>query len=92
MSDKFTGTQAASMVERYKYFRGPEGNSQSNSLEVSSQTPDAEDINKDYNLDQSENYNQYEGKLNSGSLTLGQNNIVDVKTVQASFQNGQTSR
>lgn len=92
MSDKFTGNQAASVVQRYKYFRGPEGNSQSNSLEVSTQTPDSEDINKDYNLDQSESYNQYEVKLDQGSLTLGQNNIVDVKTVQAQFQNGQTSQ
>lgn len=92
MSDKFTGGQASSVVQRYKYFRNPEGNSQSNSLEVASQTPDAEDINKDYNLDQSESYNQYEVNLDQGSLTLGQNNIVDVKTVQAQFQNGQTSQ
>lgn len=92
LSDKFTGTQASSLVQRYKYFRGPEGNSQSNSLEVSSQTPDAEDINKDYNLDQTENYNQYEVNLSQANLALGTNNIVDVKTVQATFQNGQTSQ
>ncbi|WP_425550382.1 cell surface protein SprA [Chryseobacterium ginsengisoli] len=89
LSDKFTGNQASSLVQRYKYFRGPEGNSQSNSLEVSSQSPDAEDINKDYNLDQSENYNQYEVNLDQGSLALGTNNIVDVKTVEATFQNQQ---
>ncbi|NML57775.1 T9SS outer membrane translocon Sov/SprA [Chryseobacterium cheonjiense] len=93
MSDKFTGNQASSVIQRYKYFRGPEGNSQSNSLEVSTQTPDTEDINKDYNLDQSESYNQYEIRLDQGSLVLGPgNNIVDVKTVQAQFQNGQTSQ
>ncbi len=91
LSAKFTGTQASSLVQRYKYFRGPEGNSQSNSLEVASQTPDAEDINKDYNLDQSENYNEYQIKLDQQSLVLGQNNIVDMKTVQAQFQNGQTA-
>lgn len=91
LSAKFTGSQASSLVQRYKYFRGPEGNSQSNSLEVASQTPDAEDINKDYNLDQSENYNEYQIKLDQASLALGTNNIVDVKTVQAQFQNGQTS-
>ncbi len=92
LSDKFTGTQAASLVERYKYFRNPEGNSEANSLNVASQTPDAEDINKDYNLDQTENYNQYVIKLDQPSLTLGgDNNIVDVKTVKATFQNGQTS-
>ncbi|WP_431612568.1 cell surface protein SprA [Chryseobacterium sp. 'Rf worker isolate 10'] len=92
LSDKFTGTQAASVVERYKYFRNPEGNSEANSLNVASQTPDAEDINKDYNLDQTENYNQYVIKLDQPSLSLGSNNnIVDVKTVKATFQNGQTS-
>lgn len=91
LSDKFTGSQAASVVERYKYFRNPEGNSEANSLNVASQTPDAEDINKDYNLDQSENYNQYVIKLDQPSLSLGSNNIVDVKTVKATFQNGQTS-
>ncbi|KQT21770.1 cell surface protein SprA [Chryseobacterium sp. Leaf404] len=90
LSTRFTGNLASSLVQRYKYFRGPEGNSESNSLEVASQTPDAEDINRDYNLDQSENYNEYVVNLDQASLTLGQNNIVDVKTVQATFQNGQT--
>lgn len=91
LSDKFTGSQAASVVERYKYFRNPEGNSEANSLNVASQTPDVEDINKDYNLDQTENYNQYVIKLDQPSLSLGTNNIVDVKTVKATFQNGQSS-
>lgn len=91
MSERFTGSQAASIVQRYKYFRGPEGNSQSNSLEVASQTPDAEDINKDYNLDQTENYNEYVVNLNKASLETGTDNyIVDSKIVTATFQNGQT--
>ncbi|MEG0928446.1 T9SS outer membrane translocon Sov/SprA [Chryseobacterium sp.] len=91
LSDKFTGSQAASLVQRYKYFRNPDGNSEANSLNVSSQTPDAEDINRDYNLDQIESYNQYEVKLDQPSLALGVNNIVDVKTVKAAFQNGQSA-
>lgn len=91
MSDKFTGNQAASLVQRYKYFRNPEGNSQANSLEVASQTPDAEDINKDYNLDQTESYNEYIVRLDRPNLVLGKNNIVDEKIVKATFQNGQTS-
>ncbi|MFL9835104.1 cell surface protein SprA [Chryseobacterium sp. ST-37] len=91
LSDKFTGSQASSIVQRYKYFRGPEGNSRSGSLEVSSQTPDAEDINKDYNLDQTENYNEYVVNLDQASLGLGTNNyIIDQKTVTATFQNGRT--
>ncbi|MBD3907127.1 cell surface protein SprA [Chryseobacterium sp. Ch-15] len=91
LSDKFTGSQAASVIQRYKYFRGPEGNSRSGSLEVSSQTPDAEDINKDYNLDQTESYNEYAIKLDQASLGLGTDNyIIDQKTVTATFQNGST--
>ncbi|BAP29843.1 gliding motility protein spra [Chryseobacterium sp. StRB126] len=92
MSDKFTGNQAASLVERYKYFRNPDGNSEANSLSVASQTPDAEDINRDYNLDQIESYNEYPIKLDQASLSLGaDNNIVDVKTVKADFLNGQSA-
>ena len=90
LSDKFQGAQASSVSERYKYFRGPEGNSQSNTLEVATQTPDAEDVNRDYNLDQNENYNQYSISLDKASLALGQNFIVDEKEVEAKFQNGQT--
>lgn len=90
LSDKFQGAQASSLTERYKYFRGPEGNSQSNTLEVSTQTPDAEDVNRDYNLDQSENYNQYTINLDKASLAIGQKFIVDEKEVEAKFQNGQT--
>uniref|UniRef100_UPI002683B51B T9SS outer membrane translocon Sov/SprA n=1 Tax=Kaistella daneshvariae TaxID=2487074 RepID=UPI002683B51B len=90
LSDQFQGNQASSVTERYKYFRGPEGNSQSNSLEVATQTPDAEDVNRDYNLDQSENYNQYTINLDKNNLVLGENFIVDVKEVEAKFQNGQT--
>lgn len=92
LSDKFTGSQAASVIQRYKYFRNPDGNSEANSLNVASQTPDSEDINKDYNLDQTESYNQYVVKLDQASLSLSaDNNIVDVKTVKASFQNGQSA-
>lgn len=91
LSDKFQGSLASSVPDRYKYFRNPEGNSQSNTLEVASQTPDAEDVNRDYNLDQIESYNQYTVKLAKTDLVLGQNNIVDVKEVPVKFQNGQTS-
>ena len=92
LSNKFQGAQAASVEERYKYFRNPDGNSQANSLEVSSQTPDVEDINKDYNLDQSESYNQYTINLDKASLVLNQNFIVDEKEVNIKFQNGQSGK
>ncbi len=92
LSNKFQGTQASSVVERYSYFRNPEGNSISNSIEVASQTPDAEDANGDYNLDLVENYNQYTIDLAKNKLQLGQNNIVDEKEVEVTFQNGQKGK
>lgn len=91
LSDRFQGAEASSLPDRYRYFQNPEGNSQSNTLEVSTQTPDAEDINRDYNLDQSESYNQYTVNLKPSDLVLGQNNIVDEKEVDVTFENGQTS-
>ncbi|MBS1572435.1 MAG: cell surface protein SprA [Bacteroidetes bacterium] len=91
LSNQFTGALASSVRQRYKYFRNPEGNSKSNSMEVATQTPDAEDINRDYNLDLNESYNQYNIDLNPNSMALGQNHIVDVKTVPVTFQNNQTS-
>lgn len=92
LSDQFQGDLASSLTERYKYFRGPEGNSAANTLEVATQTPDAEDVNRDYNLDQTENYNQYTIDLSPTSLTLGNNKIVDVKEVDVKFENGQSKK
>ena len=92
LSDQFQGNLASSLTERYRYFRGPEGNSAANTLEVATQTPDAEDVNRDYNLDQTESYNQYTVDLSPASLTLGNNKIVDVKEVDVKFENGQSKK
>lgn len=92
MSGQFQGPLASSVRDRYRYFRNPDGNSNDNSVDVSSQTPDAEDINGDFNLDQDESYNQYTIKLDQASLAVGQNYIVDSKEVEVKFENGQTGR
>ncbi|MGV4414516.1 T9SS outer membrane translocon Sov/SprA [Chryseobacterium sp. T1] len=93
MSDKFQGELASSLVDRYRYFRNPQGNSNANSLQVASQTPDAEDINRDYNLDTSEDYNQYTIDLAKDKMVLnGTNKIVDIKEVNVKFENGQNSK
>ncbi|MDO5510032.1 MAG: cell surface protein SprA [Weeksellaceae bacterium] len=81
-----------SMIERYRYFRNPEGNSPSGSLEASSATPDTEDINNDYNLDRIESYNQYTIALNQNQLNLDHPFIVDMKEVEATFENGQVGQ
>ncbi len=92
LSDQFSGELASSLVDRYRYFRNPDGNSNANTLEVSSQTPDAEDINKDFNLDQNENYNQYTIELEQGGLGLKHKFIVDEKEVNVRFENGQNGK
>jgi cell surface protein SprA len=73
---------------RYRFFRNPEGNSPAGSLNASSQTPDVEDLNNDFNLDTAENFNEYEIPLNQAEIMLGKNNIVDVKEVDITFRNG----
>ncbi|MDL1914313.1 MAG: cell surface protein SprA [Bergeyella sp.] len=92
MSNSFTGQMAASVTERYKYFRNPDGNNVANSLEVASQTPDTEDVDGDYNLNQTESYNQYTVDLRKGNLRLNSNFIVDEKEVEIRFENGQNGK
>ncbi len=92
LSNVFPSSLASSVAERYRYFRNPEGNSKANSMEVATQTPDAEDVNRDYNLDQSEDYNQYSILLDKDNLAVGKNFIVDSKEVNVRFQNGQSSK
>lgn len=72
---------------RYRYFRNPQGNNSTDDpLHASSLTPDVEDINGDFNLDQTENYNQYTFKINKQSLEDPENKfIVARKEVDAVF-------
>lgn len=91
LSNRFSGLGASSVIERYKYFGNPDGNSQANSLEVATQTPDAEDINRDYNLDQTELYNQYTIDLSASALMVNQNFIVEEKKVPIKFDNGENT-
>ncbi|WP_260209808.1 T9SS outer membrane translocon Sov/SprA [Apibacter adventoris] len=78
-----------SIIDRYKYYRNLEGNSPSNSLDASSAVPDSEDLNKDYNLDETENYNQYRLSLTNTELQNSTNSyIADRKKVEVSLPNG----
>ncbi|MGI9525610.1 MAG: cell surface protein SprA [Weeksellaceae bacterium] len=77
---------------RYKYFNNSEANTPSETIEVGSATPDAEDINLDYNLDRIENYNQYTVALGQQNLNLDNPFIVDEKRVEVDFENGQKSQ
>jgi len=85
---------AGSITGRYKYFQGPQGNNSTDDLlQAYSMQPDAEDINLDYNLDQTEMYNQYTVRLSPGDLMNNTNGyIVATKEVtDIELPNGQTS-
>lgn len=75
----------ATVLERYKYFSNPEGNSSveaDNSesyMTRASNYPDVEDINKDNTLSEGENYYQYVIDLDPSKMVVGQNYIVDVQ-------------
>jgi cell surface protein SprA len=72
-----------SILERYKRFNGPEGNSVTDEDSPESyptqQTtlPNTEDINQDQNLSESESYFHYKVSLRPQDMVVGQNFIAD---------------
>ncbi len=74
----------SSIVERYKYYNGVEGNSPSESQRTESYTtsnttvPDAEDMNSDNTLSESERYYQYEIDLSPEKMVVGKNHIANI--------------
>ena len=74
----------ASILNRYKKYNGPDGNSPSseNSPEnyptIASTLPNVEDINKDNTLSESERYYQYVVHLDRDHMKPGTNYITDV--------------
>jgi cell surface protein SprA len=88
----------AGILERYKNFNGPQGNSpiaNNNSQYSSAETlyPDAEDINHDNNLSETEQYFQYTVDLKPSTdpeMSIGQNFITDKRIVNVSLPDGTT--
>ncbi|MCX6291113.1 MAG: cell surface protein SprA [Bacteroidetes bacterium] len=83
-------------LERYKKYNGTEGNSPAppevdgyNS--TATNTPDAEDINKDNNMRTDEAYFQYHVRLNPGRMVVGQNYITDMIESSVQLANGHAS-
>lgn len=87
-------SENASILTRYKDYNNTQGNSPTSSLSgesfpTSATTfPDVEDINKDQTMNTVESYYQYKISMNASNLTVGQNNIVDEKTVTATLEDG----
>ena len=77
--------QGVKIVERYKYYSNPEGNSavQADNTETyrtaATNYPNVEDINKDNTLSEGENYYQYVIELDPTKMVIGENHIVDIQ-------------
>ena len=83
-----------SILDRYKYINLPEGNSSESSNESYDTsyktTPDAEDINEDYTLNEYEKYYQYQISIAPEDFVVGSNYIVDQRTSSVKLRNGNT--
>lgn len=82
----------ANILERYKRINMPQGNSPdaggSGNLDSSYKTtPDVEDINQDYTLNEYERYYQYHVLIRPEDLVVGQNFIVDKRTTSPQLRN-----
>ncbi|MFZ4463064.1 MAG: cell surface protein SprA, partial [Bacteroidales bacterium] len=75
----------SSVLERYKSYNGPEGNSSTdeqnseNYPTSGSAVPNVEDINRDNTLSEAERYFQYRIKLDPTKMKVGENFITDVR-------------
>ena len=83
-----------SILDRYKRINNPQGNSpdsdnRNESYDTSYKTtPDVEDINQDYTLNKYEKYFEYGLDINPNDTIVGQNYIVDKRSVTPSLRNG----
>ena len=88
--------QEKSILERYKYINNPEGNSPNSSESKESYstayktTPDVEDVNQDYTMNEYENFFQYRVSIRPEDLKIGQNYIVDERRTSVKLRNGNT--
>ena len=86
----------APILQRYKYINNPQGNSPDNDNRTEGydtsykSTPDVEDINQDYTLNEYEKYYQYRVSIRPEDLVVGQNYIVDKREASPKLRNGQT--
>ena len=84
----------APILRRYKRINMPQGNSPDSDSRTESYdtsyktTPDCEDINEDYTLNEYEKYYQYHVSIRPEDLVVGENYIVDKRTASPSLRNG----
>ncbi|MEN8225755.1 MAG: cell surface protein SprA, partial [Bacteroidota bacterium] len=78
----------SNVLERYKNFNGPDGNSPTDAQNpenyptASTTLPDVEDLNRDNTLSESERYFQYEIELDPKKMEVGSQYITDIYLAQ----------
>jgi cell surface protein SprA len=83
-SDYDSDAKYSSVLERYKNYNGPEGNSSTDEQNTetyptsASSVPNVEDINRDNTLSEAERYFQYRVKLDPAKMNIGENFISDI--------------
>ena len=82
------------ILDRYKYINSPEGNSPNSSgsgerySTAYKSTPDAEDVNSDYTMNEYENFYEYHVSLRPEDMVVGRNFIVDSRETTVGLRNG----
>ena len=88
----------APILQRYKYINNPQGNSPDNDSRTEGYdtsyktTPDVEDINQDYTLNEYEKYYQYHISIRPEDLVVGRNYVVDKRETSPQLRNNNTEQ
>ncbi len=90
---------STSILQRYKKYNRHEGNSSTGTQSIggnqlttsATNLPDNEDINKDYTLNEIEEYYQYKLDISPGALKVGQNYVTDSVVQSVKLANGTSS-
>jgi cell surface protein SprA len=89
----------AGILQRYSQYNGTESNSKTSeqsqaalgiATSASTSLPDAEDVDRDNNMNQDDEYFQYKVSIRPKDLVIGQNFVNDKVTSQVKLPNGQT--
>ena len=87
-SDYDQDPQYSSVLERYKKYNGPDGNSPTDLQNpeayptAATTLPNVEDINRDNTLSEAERYFQYKIALDPNNMEIGKNYITDIRDAQ----------
>ncbi len=85
-----------SILDRYKHINSPQGNSPNTSESnekystAYKTSPDCEDINMDYTMNEYENFFEYKVDVSPSNMRVGSNYIVDSRETKVSLRNGNT--